>query len=243
MTRLLLDTSAYSAFMRGRQAVVTAVQEADRVYLNPIVLGELRAGFAAGTRSEENATELRSFVGSARVEVLPVDGETSLFCAAIASSLRESGVPIPANDLWIAATAMQHGLCVVTTDGHFGRVKQVIVRWIGTGAEMPVRRGDPPVSRSTSNAPWVGDCKTCRPGTTSDRGRRRYRTGLADLRGLCMPIADEWSCYDHSDRFPPSLVARGSADGTTIVRAPEPWDRICGLNTWPTSDLTTCTGA
>lgn len=33
---------------------------------------------------------------------------------------------VPSNDLWIAATAMQHGLRVVTTDRHFDRIPQIV---------------------------------------------------------------------------------------------------------------------
>ena len=48
MTRLLLDTSGYSAFMRGHSEVVAALQEADEVCFNPVILGELLAGFMRG---------------------------------------------------------------------------------------------------------------------------------------------------------------------------------------------------
>ena len=128
MSRLLIDTSAYSGFKRGQDEIVRAVQEADRLFLNGIVLGELRAGFILGNRSEENEAELQSFLRSPRVEVLSIDEETSHFCAAIYRALRQAGTPIPSNDLWISASAMQHGLCVLTTDSHFKSVQQILVR-------------------------------------------------------------------------------------------------------------------
>ena len=99
------------------------------MFLNAIVMGELRAAFAAGNRRESNEKELREFLGSARVEVLPLDGETSHFYAAIRHSLRVAGTPIPANDVWIASSAMQHGLRIVTTDRHFRLVSHVLVEW------------------------------------------------------------------------------------------------------------------
>ena len=66
------------------------------------------------------------FLASDRVVVLPVDAETSERYAAILSSLRTAGTPVPTNDVWIAATAMQHGLSVVTTDRHFANIPQIL---------------------------------------------------------------------------------------------------------------------
>ena len=127
MNRILLDTSAYSHFKRNHAEMIDILQIAEEIYLSPIVLGELRAGFAAGGRRKENETELREFLDSPRVRVLTVNEEASEFYAAIYSSLRQAGSPIPSNDLWIAATAMQHGLHLVTSDRHFMAVQQVIV--------------------------------------------------------------------------------------------------------------------
>ena len=81
--RLLLDTSVYSAFMRGHPEIKAAVQEADELSLNSVTLGEL---FATP--------------------------------------------PIPTNDIWIAASAMQHGLRLLTTDAHYQKIDQVIVDYL-----------------------------------------------------------------------------------------------------------------
>jgi predicted nucleic acid-binding protein len=42
--RLLLDTSAYSAFMRGHAEIRVAVQSNEEIFLNSVILGELIAG-------------------------------------------------------------------------------------------------------------------------------------------------------------------------------------------------------
>jgi tRNA(fMet)-specific endonuclease VapC len=125
--RALLDTSAYSAFMRGHPDVQQALREADEICLTPIVLGELRAGFRHGKRRQKNEAELRTMLASPRVKVVDVDAETADRYAAILNSLWDSGTPIPTNDIWIAASAMQHGLRILTTDPHFGKVSQVLV--------------------------------------------------------------------------------------------------------------------
>lgn len=125
--KVMLDTSAYSAYLRGNEDVKQAVQEADEIYLNPVVLGELYAGFAHGGKEKKNREILKEFLASPRVQVAVIDEETSERYAAIIAYLWAKGTPIPTNDLWISATAMQYGLKLVTTDGHYRQVPQIIV--------------------------------------------------------------------------------------------------------------------
>jgi len=127
VTECLLDTSAYSAFLRGHDELLLALQRVDRVVLTPIVLGELGAGFRAGGRLKKNTAELRRFLGTPRVSVVPLDAETAERYAVILHGLRQAGTPIPTNDVWIAASAMQHGLRVLTTDAHYTRIPQILV--------------------------------------------------------------------------------------------------------------------
>lgn len=94
--------------------------------LNPVVLGELRAGFLKGTRLAANLAELAQFLASPRVVLVAVDEDTAERYAAILDSLRRAGAPIPTNDVWIAASAMQHGSVLLTTDPHFRAVAQIV---------------------------------------------------------------------------------------------------------------------
>lgn len=125
--KVMLDTSAYSAFLRGNAEVHQALQAAEEIYLNPVVLGELSAGFARGGREKKNKDILREFLASPRVRIAVIDEETAERYAAILTYLWSKGKPIPTNDLWIASTAMQHGLKLITTDGHYRDVPQIIV--------------------------------------------------------------------------------------------------------------------
>jgi predicted nucleic acid-binding protein len=127
MTRVLLDTSAYSAFMLGHPECKLALQRADEIYLTPVVLGELLAGFIRGKWRRKNERELRTFLASPRVQVIDVDADTAERYAVILNGLWKTGTPIPTNDIWIAASAMQHGLRVLTRDVHFRQVPQVLV--------------------------------------------------------------------------------------------------------------------
>lgn len=132
MTRVLLDTSAYSAFMLGHPECKLALQQADQIYLTPVVLGELLAGFIRGKWRRKNERELRTFLSSPRVQVIDVDADTAERYAAILNGLWKAGTPIPTNDIWIAASAMQHGLHLLTRDVHFRQVPQVLVDYIGS---------------------------------------------------------------------------------------------------------------
>jgi tRNA(fMet)-specific endonuclease VapC len=127
VSRILLDTSAYSAILRADMRIARAMQKADEVAVNAVVLGELKAGFLKGRHRKKNEQELAEFLASPRARVLGLDEETADRYAVILDSLRSAGTPIPTNDVWIAASAMQHGLRIVTTDQHFRKVRQVLV--------------------------------------------------------------------------------------------------------------------
>ena len=122
MRPILIDTNAYAAFMRGDREVVEVVAHAERLFLNSIVMGELLGGFAAGNREARNRSELARFLESPRVSVLPITADTADSYALVYISLRRKGQPIPANDLWIAASALEHGAGLLSLDAHFGCV-------------------------------------------------------------------------------------------------------------------------
>jgi tRNA(fMet)-specific endonuclease VapC len=128
--RVLLDTSAYSALFRGDEQVKVILQEAEEVALSPVILGELLGGFGAGSFEQRNRELLKEFLSTPRVHLYPIDAQTSERYAAVWLHLRQQGTPIPTNDLWIAATAMQHGLAILTADRHYEKVPQVLTRFI-----------------------------------------------------------------------------------------------------------------
>ena len=122
MRPILLDTNAYTAFMLGVAEVVETIAHADRLILTSTVLGELLGGFAAGQHEAKNRAELSRFLASPRVDILAVTATTADHYALVYASLRRKGQPIPSNDLWIAASAMEHGAALLTLDAHFAHV-------------------------------------------------------------------------------------------------------------------------
>jgi len=122
MNAILIDTNAYAAFKRGRSDALLVVQRAPFIGISSIVVGELLGGFAAGTRKAENRRELEAFLASPRVAFHPVERVTAERYAEIYASLKTAGTPIPTNDIWIAASAIERGLSLFTFDAHFRHV-------------------------------------------------------------------------------------------------------------------------
>ncbi len=127
MKRILIDTSAYAAFKRGEPDAIAVLRHAPEIGLCSTALGELLAGFACGSRTARNRRELAEFIASPRVRQLPVDAETAEHYAVLFAGLRRKGRPIPTNDLWIAAVALQHGFAVFSVDAHFREMENLIV--------------------------------------------------------------------------------------------------------------------
>ena len=121
--RLLLDTNAYSALRRGHSTVVALVRVADEVCFSPVVAGDLLYGFRCGTRFDLNRQDLAEFIASPFVKVVPVTVDTADRFGRIAASLSARGRPIPTNDIWIAAQAMETGAELVSFDRHYEAVE------------------------------------------------------------------------------------------------------------------------
>lgn len=122
---LIFDTNAYVEVAKGNAAALQKLRRAAKVHLTFISVAELRAGFACGTKTQQNEKNLQRFLSAARVNVLYADSETSLFYARIYATLRQNGTPVPTNDLWIAALALQHGLPVYSFDHHFSKIEAI----------------------------------------------------------------------------------------------------------------------
>lgn len=127
MKRIIIDTNFYAAFKRNEAEAVSLLKRVEYIGVNTVILGELLAGFRCGNRERENRIELDQFLDSARVDTITLDDETAEFYAQIFSELRQKGRPIPSNDLWLAASALQHGLALATYDEHFSYISGLLL--------------------------------------------------------------------------------------------------------------------
>lgn len=121
--KLLLDTNRNVDLARGDASLRDLVEQADQVFMPFIVLGELRAGFVRGSRRQENERLLKRFLSEPNVAVLFADMTTTRIYADVLAMLYDQATPIPTNDIWIAALALQHDLVLCTRDEHFKRVR------------------------------------------------------------------------------------------------------------------------
>ena len=124
--RVALDTNAYRAAAEGEAKTVEVLQRAEEDCLPFVALGELRAGFAAGTQGRKNESRLTEFLNSPRVSILYADEQTTHHYASLFAELRRQGTPIPTNDLWIAALVVQHDLLLLTGDAHFSKISRIV---------------------------------------------------------------------------------------------------------------------
>ena len=125
MSRICVDTSAYSHFMRGENSAVAAISAAKWIGIPVVVLGELRTGFLLGDHAAKNETELDKFLEHPLVRILEIDQAASRIYAEIVVALRRSGTPLPTNDIWIASLAAREGATVLTYDQHFRLIHRI----------------------------------------------------------------------------------------------------------------------
>ncbi len=127
MSRTLLDTNAYTALMAGDSRVAEVLASSEAVLLSATVVGELYDGFLDGSRNLENRRILGKFREKPRTVCVPVTDATAEWFAEIKRSLRRRGKPIPINDVWIAASCMEHGARLLSFDTHFDCVDGLLV--------------------------------------------------------------------------------------------------------------------
>ncbi len=123
--RVVLDTNTYRAFMDGDESSVQVIKSADELLMPVPVLAELRFGFLKGSQGRRNEAFLTKFLDSPRVEILSCDEQTSFHYAQLKLQLSQQGTPIPINDVWIAALAVQHGAILYTLDKDFDHLPQL----------------------------------------------------------------------------------------------------------------------
>ena len=124
--KIMLDTSAYVGFKRNAVEAVEIIVNAELIVFSPVVMGELMFGFRNGTRFKENMDDLDRFLKHEAVDLVPIGKITSDRYSRIAARLRQQGTPIPTNDIWIAAQAVEQGAELITSDRHFEKIAGLV---------------------------------------------------------------------------------------------------------------------
>jgi tRNA(fMet)-specific endonuclease VapC len=122
MKKILLDTNAYSYYLRGDERVLEILSKSSIVYMSIFVLAELYYGFKGGSKEKWNKGLLENFLNKPTVSIINASSETSEIFADVKHLLKRSGNPIPLNDIWIASHSIETGSILITFDDHFNKI-------------------------------------------------------------------------------------------------------------------------
>lgn len=123
--KYLLDTNIVIALFAGEQPVLDHLKVASEVYIPSIVIGELYYGAQKSSQTQKNHQRIEAFVASNII--LACDAVTAFHYGIIKDQLRQKGTPIPENDIWIAALALQFDSNLVSRDIHFSIIQGLSV--------------------------------------------------------------------------------------------------------------------
>lgn len=121
----LLDTNIVIAAFLQDAAVAVGLSAAREVFVPSIVIGELYFGAYKSTRVQANLKRTTEFIAASTI--LVCDAATAQVYGQIKNALKLKGRPIPENDMWIAAVAMQHDLTLVSRDTHFNEIEGLTI--------------------------------------------------------------------------------------------------------------------
>ena len=121
--RFLLDTNVVIALFGGDAGVQQRLSQADEFFVSAVALGELYYGAYKSGQSRENQERIDAF--ARETAILGCDADTAREYGLIKNQLRRKGRPIPENDIWIAATAREGNLVLVTRDEHYSQIEDL----------------------------------------------------------------------------------------------------------------------
>ncbi len=124
--RVALDTNRLTDLFQGDAELAEFLATCDEVWIPLIVLAEIKAGFYGGTQQHRNEVLLRKFMAKPTVGMLLPGRETAEQYARLFVQVKRTGTPVPDNDLWIAALALENDLALITRDRHFDNIPQLL---------------------------------------------------------------------------------------------------------------------
>jgi predicted nucleic acid-binding protein len=125
--RAALDTNRMTDLFQGDKELADRLGVCEEVWIPLIVLAEIKAGFYGGNQRHRNEVLLQRLLAKKTVGVLLPGRETAEQYARLFVQLKRAGTPVPDNDLWIAALALEHDLWLITRDRHFRSIPQLLL--------------------------------------------------------------------------------------------------------------------
>ena len=127
MSSVVLDTIVLIRMLAAMDRIPASFSQYERVLIPSVVVGEYRAGLFANNAGIHAARKFDEYTGRATVDTVPVTDRTAELYAKVYQALRAKGTPIPQNDMWIAASALEYGADIATHDEHFCLVPMLTV--------------------------------------------------------------------------------------------------------------------
>ncbi len=122
MNAVVLDTNVLIDLFHNPDTFNETLNTYDTVILPAIVVGEFRAGLSDTNKDRAIGKLLTDYLKNPAVKVAPLTAKTTLYYASVHRALKTKGTPIPQNDIWIAATALENGAPLLTYDTHFSAI-------------------------------------------------------------------------------------------------------------------------
>lgn len=119
-----MDTNIVIELFKGNTKILSRLGDRQIIDIPHVVLGELLLGAYRSSNTPKHLSQINNFVR--RCNIVPADAATADAYAQTKAALLRRGKPIPENDIWIAATAIQHNLILVTMDKHFHEVEGLV---------------------------------------------------------------------------------------------------------------------
>lgn len=126
--KIMLDSNVIIDFFRGNNDSIHTLIEKETVFISVIVLGELIFGAENSPNLKRHLAQVDAFLEKATV--VYIDEATARVYGKIRADLKKAGKPIPENDIWIAAIALQHNFILATNDNHFKKVDLLKIKEI-----------------------------------------------------------------------------------------------------------------
>jgi tRNA(fMet)-specific endonuclease VapC len=124
--KILLDTNIVIEVFDGNRDIADKLSNLSEFFISAVVLGELYIGINRVVRKAKHLRKLNAFLQLCTV--LNIDSETAGLYGKIIAALYKKGKPLPVNDVWIAACAMQHNLILITRDKHFSEIEKLKIK-------------------------------------------------------------------------------------------------------------------
>ena len=119
-SKILVDTNIFIDLMKGNETIDQKLKTYDEVFISPVVLAELLFGAYRSASPEKHLRKVN--LALHKCKLLPIDSGTAEAFVMVKLGLFSKGFPIPENDIWIAASAVQHQIPLFTVDKHFDKI-------------------------------------------------------------------------------------------------------------------------